>query len=65
LHGGDLVEEALRLRSYQPLHCKQLFRCNHFVGAPGKKIRWKPQAREVDLLPEGDEATAGEFVALV
>src|SRR6202165_655570 len=29
---GDLVTEILRLRSYQPLHCKQLFRGNHFVG---------------------------------
>src|ERR1700694_2516629 len=53
---GDLVTEILRLRSYQPLHCKQLFRGNHFVGAPRKKIHWKPQAREVtqqvgDALP--------------
>ncbi len=30
----DLVADMLRLRSYQPLHCKQLFRSNHFVGAP-------------------------------
>src|SRR6266849_662171 len=62
---GDLVAEILRLRSYQPLHCKQLFRGYHFVGAPSKKIHWKPQAREVDLLPQSDEASAGEFVALV
>ena len=62
---GDLVAEILRLRSDQPLYCKQLFRGNHFVGASSKKIHWKPQAREVDLLPEGDEASAGEFVARV
>src|SRR5713226_6571700 len=62
---GDLVAEILRLRSYQPLHCKQLFRGNHFVGAPSEKIHRKPKAREVDLLPQGDEASAGEFVALV
>src|ERR1700730_8272897 len=61
----DLVADIFRLRSYQPLHCKQLFRRNHFVSAPSKKIHWKPQAREVDLLSEGDEAAAGEFVALV
>jgi len=62
---GDLVAETLRLRSYQPLHCKQLFRGNHFVGAPSKKIHWKPQAREVDLLPQGNQTSAGEFVAPV
>src|SRR3984893_8480872 len=62
---GPLVAEILRWRSSQPLHCKQLFRGNHFVGAPGKKIHWKPQAREVNRLPQGDEASAGEFVALV
>src|ERR1700682_6669974 len=62
---GDLVAEKLRLRFYQLLHGKQLFRGNHSVGAPGKKIHWKPQAREVDLLPQRDEASAGEFVALV
>src|ERR1700730_9850898 len=61
----DLVAEILRLRSYQPFHCKQLFRGNHFVGAPSEKIHWKPLAREVDLLPQSDEASAGEFVALV
>src|SRR3984893_3245211 len=61
----DLVAEILRLRSYQPFHCKQLFRGNHFVGAPSEKIHWKPQAREVHLLPQSDEASAGEFVALV
>ena len=61
--GRDLVAEILRLRSYQPLHCKQLFRSNHFVGAPSKKIHWKSQEGEVDLLPQGDEASAGEFVA--
>ena len=60
--GRDLVAEILWLRSYQPLHCKQLFRSNHFVGAPSKKIHWKSQAREA-LLPQGDEASAGEFVA--
>jgi hypothetical protein len=59
----DLVADIFRLRSYQPLHCKQLFRSNHFVGAPSKKIHWKLQAREVDLLPQRDEASAGEFVA--
>ena len=62
---GDLVAEIVQLRSYQPLHCKQLFRGNHFVGAPSKKVHWKPEAREVNLLPQGDEASAGEFVALV
>ena len=61
----DLVAEMFRLRSCQPLHGKQLFRGNHFVGAPSKKIHWKPQLREVDLLPKGDEASVGEFVALV
>jgi hypothetical protein len=59
----DLVAEVLRLGSYQPLHCKQLFRSNHFIGAPSKKVHRKPQAREVDLLPQRDEASAGEFVA--
>ena len=63
--GRDLVAAILRLRSYQPLHCKQLFRGNHFIGAPGKKIHGKPQPREVDLLPEGDEASVSEFVPLV
>ncbi|MHC2390776.1 hypothetical protein ACVMFA_003840 [Bradyrhizobium liaoningense] len=48
---GDLVA-ILRLCSYQPLHCKQLFRSHHFVGAPNKKLHWKSQAREVDLLPQ-------------
>ncbi len=62
---GDLVVAILRRRSYQPLHCKQLFRGNHFIGAPGKKINGKPQPREVDLLPEGDEASVSEFVPLV
>src|ERR1700682_2168582 len=62
---GDLVAEKLRLRFYQLLHGKKLFRGNHFVGAPSKKIHWKLQAREVDLLPQSDEASAGEFVALV
>ena len=45
----DRVADIFRLRSYQPLHCKQLFRSNHFVGAASKKIHWKPQPREVDL----------------
>src|SRR5882724_434344 len=62
---GDLVAEIVRLRPYQPFHCKQLFRGNHFVGARSKKIHWKPQAREVDLLPQSDEASAGELVAFV
>ena len=62
---GNLVAETIRLRSYQPLRCKQLFRGNHFVGASSKKIHWNPEAREFDLLPQGDEASAGEFVALV
>src|ERR1700716_1975941 len=51
----DLVADIFRLRSYQPLHCKQLFGGDHIVGAPSKKIHRKPKAREVDLLPEGDE----------
>src|SRR6478752_10019110 len=63
--GRDLVAAILRRRSYQPLHCKQLFRGNHFIGAAGKKIHGKPQPREVDLLPEGDEASVSEFVPLV
>jgi catechol 2,3-dioxygenase-like lactoylglutathione lyase family enzyme len=58
----DRVTEILRLRSYQPLHCKQLFRGNYFIGDAGKKIHGKPQAREVDLLPEGDEVSVGELV---
>src|ERR1700730_18086850 len=62
---GDLVAEILRRRAHQPLRCKQLSRGNHFVGSPGKKIHRKQQAREVDRLPQGDEASAGEFVALV
>ena len=62
---GDLVAEILRRRSGQLLHGKQLFRRNHIVGAPGKKIHWKPQAREVDLLPQGYKVSAGELVALV
>ena len=61
---GDLVAEILRLCSYQPLHCKQLFRSNHFVGAPNKKIHWKSQAREVDLLPQGDEASPASSLRL-
>jgi hypothetical protein len=40
----ELAADMFRLGSYQPLHCKQLFRSNDFVGAPGKKIRWNPQA---------------------
>jgi hypothetical protein len=63
LHGATIVAEILRLCSYQPLHCKQLFRSNHFVGASSKKIHRKLQAREVNLLPQRDEASAGEFVA--
>ena len=62
---SDLVAEMRRLRCYQPGHCKQLFRSNHFVGAPGKKIHWKLQAREVNLLSQRDEGSAGEFVALI
>jgi hypothetical protein len=62
---GDIVAEILRRRSDQPLHCKQLFRGNHFIGASSQKIHWKLQAREIDLLSQGDEASAGEFVALV
>src|ERR1700755_2971276 len=62
---GDLAAEILRLRSDQPLHCKQLFRGNYFVGASGEKIYWKIKAREVDLLPQGDEGSTGEFVAFV
>ena len=62
---GDRVAKRFRLRSYEPFHCKQLFRGDHFVGAPGQKIHRKQQLREVDLLPQGDEASAGEFVALV
>jgi hypothetical protein len=62
----DLVADIFRLRSpCQPLHCKQLFRSNHFVGAPGEKIHWKAQAREVDLLAQRDQTSAGEFVAPV
>ena len=61
----DLLAEVLRRRSNQPLHRKQLFRGNHFVGASSKKVHWKPQAREIDVLSQGDEATAGEFVSLV
>src|SRR4029078_5998223 len=37
----------------------------HFIGAAGKKIHGKPQPRELDLLPEGDEASVSEFVPLV
>ncbi len=59
----DLVADIFRLRSYQPLHCKQLFRSNHFVGDPSKKIHRKLQAREVNLLPQRDEASGSEFVA--
>ena len=62
---GDLVAEIFRPGCHQPLHRDQLFRGNHPVFAPGKKIDWKPQAREVYLLPQGDEASGGEFVALV
>src|SRR6266568_4689247 len=62
---GDLMAHILRMRSYQPLHCKQLLRGHHFVGTPGKKIQWKAQVREVDLLSESNEASAGELVALV
>jgi hypothetical protein len=62
---GDLVAEIFRRRSHQPLRCQQLFRGNHFVGAPGKKMDRKQQTREVDRLAEGDEASASEFVALV
>src|SRR5712664_4680091 len=61
----DLLAEIRRLRSNQPLHCKQLFRSNHFVGASSKKVHWKPQAREIDPLPEGDEAPGGKFIELV
>ena len=61
----DLVADVFRLRSHQPFHCKQLFRSNHLVGIAGKKIYWNPQTREVDPLPEGDEASGSQFVALV
>ncbi len=61
----DLVADIFRLRSYQPHHCKQLFRGNYFVGAASKKINWKLQSREVDLLPQRDQISAGEFVAPV
>src|SRR5882672_9500998 len=61
----DLLAEIRRLRSNQPLHRKQLFRSNHFVGASSKKVHWKPQAREIDPLPEGDEAPGGKFIELV
>src|SRR6266851_7246793 len=61
----DLLTEVLRLRSNQPLHRKQLFRRNHFVDASGKKVHWKPQAREINLLPQGDETPGGKFIELV
>ena len=61
----DLLAEVLRRRSNQPLHRKQLFRGNHFVGASGKKVHWKPQAREIDVLSQGDEAPGGKFIELV
>src|SRR6476661_1074321 len=61
----DLAADIFRLGSYQPLHCKQLFRSNDFVGASSKQIHWKPQAREVDLLPQRNQTSAGEFVAPV
>lgn len=61
----DLLTEVRRLCSNQPRHGKQLFRGNHLVRAPSWKLHWKPQAREVDRLSQGDEAPYGQFVALV
>ena len=62
---GNLVAEMIRLGSHQPFHSQHFFRGNHFVGIAGKKIHRQPQAREVDLLSQRDEASGGEFVALV
>ena len=42
----DLVADIFRLRSYQPLHCKQLVRSNHIVGAASKKIHAKTRKIE-------------------
>ena len=61
----DLMAKRLWLGSHQPLRGKQLFRGDHVVVAPGKQIDRKPQPREVDPLPQRDETSAGEFVALV
>ena len=61
----DIVAEIRRRRSYQPFHSKQLFGGNHFVGESGKKIQWDPQAREIDPLPQGYEASAGKLVVLI
>jgi len=61
----DLVPQMLPRGSHQPLHRKQLFRGDHVVGAPGQQIDRKPQAREIDLVPQRDEASGGKFVALV
>src|SRR4029078_6500108 len=47
------------------LSCKQCIRSTYLIGAAGKKIHGKPQPRELDLLPEGDEASVSEFVPLV
>ena len=63
--GRDLVAEMLRRRSDQPLQRQQLFGSNDFVGAAGQQIDRQPQARELDPLPQGDEASTGQFVALV
>jgi hypothetical protein len=61
----NLMAETLRRRSNQLLQRKQLFRGNHFVGAPGKEVHRVPYAREIYFLPEGDEASSGQFIALV
>jgi hypothetical protein len=61
----NLMAEALRRRSNQPLQRKQLFRGNHFVSAPGKEVHRVQYAREIYFLPEGDEACCSQFIALV
>ena len=61
----DLMAKRLGLGSHKPLRGKHLFRGDHVVVAAGKQIDRKPQPREVDPLPQRDEAAAGEFVAFV